>query len=415
MKQQNKIPEGWEYKKISQVSESHAGGTPSRAEKRYYGGSILWVKSGEVDNRDIIDTEEKITEEALKNSSAKIVPKNTVLVAMYGATVGKVGILRKEATTNQAVLAIISKNNSFDCEFMYYLLSSKTHKLINTTQGTGQPNLSKDLIDNLEVIIPPLSEQKAISKIFSEVDLELDNIGRERQATERIKRGIMVKLLENSSWKKVKLGELINFKRGFSYRSEQISDKPIGKRKLFTINNFDKDGGIKQNAEDIFLGDKIDISMDFIIKEGDILVANTDMSKGLIIGAPTLLKELKDEFIFSMDLTKLIFDKKKIHPEFLFYFLRLEKVRRIMKMNAQGTNVLHLNHDLIKSQIEIPLPSIEEQKRIALILSTVDQKLDLELKRKDKLERIKKGLMNDLLTGEKRVNVDKVLKIGEEK
>ncbi len=178
---QDKIPEGWKIVKIGKISKSYAGGTPSRSKKFYYGGNILWVKSGEVPNRNIIDTEEKISEEGLKNSSARNVPKNTVLVAMYGATAGKVGILKKEATTNQAVLAIVNNKDSFDYEFLYYLLFSKTNTLINTTQGTGQPNLSKTIVDNLELIIPQdIKEQEAISNILSTVDENLEILERER-------------------------------------------------------------------------------------------------------------------------------------------------------------------------------------------------------------------------------------------
>ena len=170
----------WKIVKIGDISDSYAGGTPSRSKKGFYSGNILWVKSGEVSNRNIIDTEEKITESGLENSSAKKVPVNTVLVAMYGATAGKVGILRKEATTNQAVLAIVNDKSLFDANFLYYLLSSKTNKLVNTTQGTGQPNLSKTLIDSLEIILPVnIGEQTAIAKILSTTDEALEALERE--------------------------------------------------------------------------------------------------------------------------------------------------------------------------------------------------------------------------------------------
>lgn len=164
------IPEEWNIYKIEEIAEAFAGGTPSRINKNYYGNDISWVKSGEVAQGLIYDTDEKITEEGLKNSSAKLVPVNTVLIAMYGATAGKVGILKIEAATNQAVLALLPKKNSFDYRFMYYLLSAKTEELIKSTQGSGQPNLSKKIILDLFVMLPPIEEQLRIVNLVSSFD-----------------------------------------------------------------------------------------------------------------------------------------------------------------------------------------------------------------------------------------------------
>ncbi len=105
------MPEGWVIRKISDIAETSSGGTPSRDKKEYFIGSIPWVKSGELKDNTIYDTEEKITEKGLQNSSAKLFPKGTLLIALYGATVGKTGILGMDATTNQAVCAILSKRD----------------------------------------------------------------------------------------------------------------------------------------------------------------------------------------------------------------------------------------------------------------------------------------------------------------
>jgi len=191
----HEIPKEWGVVRITEISNTYAGGTPSRRIKKYYGGSIPWVKSGEVNHRDIYDTEEKITEEGLKNSSARWVPKDTVLIAMYGATAGKVGILRVGATTNQAVLAVPNTQRNFNPDFLYYMLAHKTRELIRSTQGTGQPNLSKQLIDNIRIPFPPLPEQEKMAEILSTVDRKLE-LERERKAKlERIKTGLMNVLL----------------------------------------------------------------------------------------------------------------------------------------------------------------------------------------------------------------------------
>ncbi len=117
-KQTYKLPEGWIWTNIGDISVLFSGGTPSRGNSSYFKGDIPWVKSGELNYNIITDTEEKISQEALDSSSAKIVPANTLLIALYGATVGKLAKLGIEATTNQAIASILTFSN-FNQDFLY--------------------------------------------------------------------------------------------------------------------------------------------------------------------------------------------------------------------------------------------------------------------------------------------------------
>ena len=114
------IPEGWEVKKVIDLYNTSAGGTPSRKRTDYYDGGIPWIKTKELNDSFIQSSEETITESGLKNSSAKLFPKNTVLVAMYGATVGQLGILDMDATTNQACCAVLEKTPPFDYSYIFF-------------------------------------------------------------------------------------------------------------------------------------------------------------------------------------------------------------------------------------------------------------------------------------------------------
>ena len=107
----NELPKDWKWVKLGEVCHTTSGGTPSRRETKYYNGTIPWVKSGELDKGVITDTEEKISEEAVKNSSAKIFPKGTLLIALYGATIGKLAFLGVDAATNQAICGIYKNEN----------------------------------------------------------------------------------------------------------------------------------------------------------------------------------------------------------------------------------------------------------------------------------------------------------------
>ena len=155
------VPEGWVWTTLGEVGTWQSGGTPSRSNKTYYGGNIPWLKTGDLNDGLISYIPESITEEAVANSSAKINPTGSVLIAMYGATIGKLGILTFPATTNQACCACIEFNAIIQLYLFYFLLSQRNEF---TAKGGGgaQPNISKEIIVNTFIPLPPLSEQQRI-------------------------------------------------------------------------------------------------------------------------------------------------------------------------------------------------------------------------------------------------------------
>ena len=155
------IPENWVWTTLGNIGIWQSGGTPSRSNKSYYGGNIPWLKTGDLNDGLIINIPESITEEAVANSSAKINPTGSVLMAMYGATIGKLGILTFPATTNQACCACIEYYAITQYYLFYFLLS---HRDIFIAKGGGgaQPNISKEIIVNTAIPLPPLPEQERI-------------------------------------------------------------------------------------------------------------------------------------------------------------------------------------------------------------------------------------------------------------
>lgn len=158
---------GWEYKKLGEVLETTSGGTPSKSHKEYYeGGTIPWLRSGEVSKGDIYDAELYITEEGLKKSSAKLFPIDTVLIAMYGATVGQVGILKSTMCTNQAICGILP-NKDFHPNFLKYVLLANKKNYLKQAIGGAQPNISQQVIKSTYIPIVKFSEQESV---VSELD-----------------------------------------------------------------------------------------------------------------------------------------------------------------------------------------------------------------------------------------------------
>lgn len=157
-----KPKEGWEEKRIGDVFQTYAGGTPLKSGKGYYeGGTIPWIRSGEVCQMYIRNCEMYITEEGLKNSSAKYYPVDTILVAMYGATAAQVGILKFEATSNQAVCGILP-HKDFVPEYIYYWFTNIQESLAAQAQGGAQPNLSQVKIKKVSISYPSRANQQAI-------------------------------------------------------------------------------------------------------------------------------------------------------------------------------------------------------------------------------------------------------------
>ncbi|HLS11554.1 MAG TPA: restriction endonuclease subunit S [Flavobacteriaceae bacterium] len=183
--------------KIKDLAFTKSGATPRRSIKSYWGGNIPWLKSGELnDNKNIVENLEYITQKGLENSSAKIFPKGTLLMAMYGATAGKLGILGIEACTNQAVCSIQNDKGLFIEEYLYYYLLMIREKIILDSFGGAQPNISKRYIDNLDVPLPVKKErqQKIVQKLdalFAEIDALVLDYTQKRENLEALKSSLL--------------------------------------------------------------------------------------------------------------------------------------------------------------------------------------------------------------------------------
>lgn len=156
--------------KIGDVFETCAGGTPLTKHKEYYdGGTIPWMNSGEVAQGIITSVEGRITELGLSKSAAKMVPVDSVVVAMYGATAGKVGLLKIETSTNQAVCAILPNERAVP-DYLYFALTEKYDYMVTNAKGGAQPNISQAFIREMKIPLPPLALQQEFVEIARKAD-----------------------------------------------------------------------------------------------------------------------------------------------------------------------------------------------------------------------------------------------------
>ena len=222
-----------------------SGGTPSRKKAEFFTADTeghLWVKSKELLDGSINDTEERITDEGLQNSSAKYYPENTVLIAMYGANVGQLAWLKRPATVNQAVCGLVIDDSKADWKFVFYSLLQTRGDLTVQAQGAAQQNLNQDLIRQFEISLPPLPEQKCIAGILSAYDELIENSQRRIKVLETMARNLYREWFvhyrypghENTplipsplgdipkGWEVKKLGELAGYlNRGISPRYDE--------------------------------------------------------------------------------------------------------------------------------------------------------------------------------------------------
>ena len=169
-----KLPEGWCLTTLGSIGLWQSGATPSRLQKEYYGGNIPWLKTGDLNDGIIINIPEFITEKALAETSVKLNPSGSVLIAMYGATIGKVGILSFPATTNQACCACV--DYKLEQMYLFYFLLANRENFIRMGGGGAQPNISKEKIINTVISLPPLKEQHRIVAKIEEIFAQLDAI-----------------------------------------------------------------------------------------------------------------------------------------------------------------------------------------------------------------------------------------------
>ena len=176
------VPQGWVWTTLGEIGTWQAGGTPNRSNKAYYGGNIPWLKTGDLNDGLITTIPESITEEAVSNSSAKLNPEGSVLIAMYGATIGKLGILTFPAATNQACCACV-EHDAVAQMYLFYFLMSQRPAFIEKGGGGAQPNISKEIIVSTKIPLPPLKEQFRIAaqieywfSIIGQLESGKDNI-----------------------------------------------------------------------------------------------------------------------------------------------------------------------------------------------------------------------------------------------
>jgi len=387
-----KIPIDWEVKKLSQLGEVSSGGTPSTNIEEYWNGEINWCTPTDIsalNSEFLYDTSVKITNKGLKNSSAKILPPYSIIVCTR-ATIGKAAINLEPMSTNQGFKNIIPKD--VDYKFLYYKIIAEEKGLKRIANGSTFLEISKTDFENYQIPLPPLPEQEKIAEILSTWDKAIQQTNAIIKKLEERNKGLADKLFSNNNWSKQKLKDLFS----------RITDKNSeGNTTVTTISA--KRGFIKQQE---FFNKTVaskDLSNYYLINKGDFCY-NKSYSNGYDWGVVKRLNNFEKAVVTTLYICFRLKDCNQNSDFWELYFGNGILNRSLSKVAQEGGRA----HGLLNVtsgdffNIEIKVPTIEEQNFIAEILNTANQELKQYQNKLEALKQQKKGLMQQLLTGKVR-------------
>ena len=400
------VPDNWVWMTLGEVGTWQSGGTPSRSNKTYYGGNIPWLKTGDLNDGLISDIPESITEEAVANSSAKINPAGSVLIAMYGATIGKLGILTFPATTNQACCACI-EFNAITQLYLFYFLLSQRNGFIAKGGGGAQPNISKEIIVNTFIPLPPLSEQQRIvmeiEKWFALIDQVEQGKADLQNTIKQTKSKILdlaihgklvpqdpndepaIKLLKRinpdftpcdnghsrklpQGWYSVTANDVCSIIGGVSYNKADIQDTGIRVLR----------GGNIQNGKVIDCFDDVFISLSYQnndnqVQRGDIIVVASTGSQTLIGKTGFADRDIPKPQIGAF--LRIVRPKQKTLSPYIRLIFQTDAYKDYIRNVAKGSNINNVKNAHLQN-FQICLPPLEEQQRIVQKIEELFSSLD---------------------------------------
>ena len=413
------LPENWCWTRLENVANWGSGGTPSRKHPEYYQGNIPWIKTGELKDDFIYDAEEHISEEAISKSNAKLFPVNTVVLAMYGATIGKAGIMGCELATNQACACGVS-NESINYRFLFEYIKSQKDGFIASGKGGAQPNISQQIIKSYPIPLPPLPEQKRIvyriESLFSKLDEAKEKIQQVLDGAEMRKAAILHKAftgeltktwrkengISEDSWEVKKLKDITTPKAGFAFNSKKFTSEGY---QIIRMGNL-YGGKLDLDRVPVFYApENIDekIKKRAMLHDNDIVITLTGTKYKRDYGYAVLIKEPVNLFL-NQRILALSPIEKIVNPTFLLYSLRSKDFRDIFFSNETGgVNQGNVSSKFVEN-IKIKIPLLEEQREIVKVLNHqlefVDDTTKICKDAYEQIDTMKKSILAKAFRGE---------------
>ncbi len=417
------LPKHWRLRKIKNFANTSSGGTPSTAKSEYWGGNIPWLPSGKIQNCDLYEADIFITELGLSESSAKLFPRNSVLIALTGATRANVAYLKFDSAANQSVTALYP-NNSFIPRFLFYILLNSKDYFLKKTIGGAQGHINENIVKNFKIPFPPKDEQEAIASFLDDKTSKLDKvINNKRKQVELLKeyekivinQAVTKGLNPNVEMKDSGIKWLNHIAKRFkikrikttSYVKSRIGWQGLTSKEyrdegpyLITGTNFEN-GKINWETchhvdEERYLQDPY-----IQIQNEDVLV-----TKDGSIGKVAFIEGFYGKATLNSGVFVIRPENNIYVPKFMFWVLNSELFNNFIEYIKTGSTISHLYQKTFVN-FYFPLPDKEEQEAIVAFLDSFTEKIksaidiiEDEIKR---LEEYKRVLINDCVTGKMKV------------
>lgn len=396
------LPNGWKRVKLGDVAKVTSGGTPLRTKSEYWNGNIPWVKTAQIQNGHISldQVDEYITEKGVAESSAKIVPKGTLLMAMYGQgkTRGQVAILDFDASINQACAAFHLNKSSATADYLYQFFLFDYENIRNMSNSGGQKNLSAEIIKNISIALPPLEEQKKIAETLSVWDNAIEKTEKLIEAKSKdfnqTLDNLIVKKSLNSSWETFAIKEIfdvVNRKNKSGNTNVLTSSAQYG-----LVNQQEY---YKKNIA------SSDISGYYLLQKGD-FAYNRSYSTGYPYGVVKRLDKYESGVLSTLYLCMSLKEPYQSFSDYLVFLFESSYLNNqlalICREGARNHGLLNVSKEDFFN-LKIQLPSEKELAKIVSVLQLYSKELNLLKQQLENYKKQKQGLMQKLLTGQWRV------------
>lgn len=410
------IPEDWEALKLGEICEVKRGASPRPIkDPKWFGGNVGWVRISDVtaSKKYLNYTKDYLSDEGV-NKSVRI--KKGEIIMSICATIGVPIIMNMDACIHDGFVWFERLPESIDREFFYYFLLFNSNKIASNRQIGTQGNLNTNIVSSFYFPLMEIVEQRKIAAILSTVDEKIAAIDEQLAEAEQLKKGLMRRLLTkgigHTEFKETKIGkipkewEVGGFSNIVENNKNAIKPGPFGsslKKEYYVQKGYKVYGQEQVIGADLSIGNyyvdeiKFKELENFQIKENDILISLVGT-----VGKVLIVPKHFEKGIINPRLIKISVDKDKACYKFTAYLLTSEIIKNQITTLGQGGTMAVLSGKTIKALI-IPIPPVSEQRIIANIFNSMDEKLDVLREKKGESQILKKGLMQKLLTGDIRV------------
>jgi type I restriction enzyme S subunit len=393
----------WKEVILSEIIELIGGGTPKTTVPEYWGGDIPWLSVTDFNNgrKYVKKAEKSITRLGLENSSTKVLNKGDIIISARG-TVGVVSMLSRDMAFNQSCYGVRAKDGTFN-DYVYYLLIYAVRHLKQISHGGVFDTITRDTFKEIDILLPPLPEQRAIASVLSSLDDKIDLLHRQNKTLEAMAEALFRQwFIEEAEdwWEKHTIGDFVEVLRGLSYKGSGLTDKNSG-IPMHNLNSVYEGGGYKYEGIKYYNGNYKEKHKVF---PGDIIITNTEQGHDLLlIGYPAIVpKYFGNEGIFSQHLYRLRIFDDRVTTQYLYYLLMSYDVREQITGATNGSTVNMLPKDGIE-WATFKLPPKDDIERFSLQVQQFWDKKELNISQIRTLEKLRDTLLPKLMSGEIRI------------